>query len=107
MKKFQCLAVLLLALAPPVLAQQELATAQEECGPLSPAHKGGRECRYTGIKLDAEGLKAVLYHFAKRPPLCRSNLRGADLSDANLHNTSLTGADLRDADLRGANLIGL
>ena len=41
----------------------------------------------------------------------RANLRGADLSganlrDANLHSADLSGANLRDADLSGANLRG-
>lgn len=40
------------------------------------------------------------------PDLCGANLRGADLSEANLRYTDLRGADLREACLRGADLSG-
>ncbi|EOW2384548.1 pentapeptide repeat-containing protein, partial [Cronobacter malonaticus] len=36
----------------------------------------------------------------------KANLRGADLSDANLSDANLRGADLSDADLSDANLRG-
>ena len=66
-------------------------------------------------KISDTELKAIIYKHAKwargEDGGERANLRGADLSganlrDANLHSADLSGANLRDADLSGANLRG-
>jgi uncharacterized protein YjbI with pentapeptide repeats len=44
---------------------------------------------------------------AIRPDLSGANLRGADLSEANLTNAKLSGADLSEANLTNANLSGV
>ena len=64
------------------------------------------------LKLLKDGCKKAILDYDLRgadlrgADLSNANLRGADLSDASLRGANLRGADLSDASLRGANLRG-
>jgi hypothetical protein len=65
-------------------------------------YPGGRRFKFRGDLRGADLSKANLYEAALRG----ANLRGADLRWTNLREANLSGADLREANLSGADLHG-